>query len=140
MEIKHNSNKKVFVVLSRTHTKIWKQDFEPGAVPIEFSEDYVNREYVKVLNQYFSGRKRSKLDPAFAKRVSSELVGFDHIYLAGDGKGKASAVLNLASYLREHHHNIAKGIRSIKDIDASNMSDGELLAVARKMVVHDLGD
>jgi len=140
MEANHSSNSKVFVVLSRTHTKIWKQDFEPGAVPLEFSEEYVNREYKKVLNQYFSGRNRSKLDPAFAKRVASELVGFNHIYLAGDGKGKASAVHNLASYLKEYQQNIAKSIRAIENIDASNMSDGELLAVARKMVVHDLGD
>ena len=90
------------------------------------------------MSQYFSGRNRSKLDPHFVEKVSLELKGFEHIYLAGGGKGKASAVHNLASYLKEHHQDIASKIRAIEDIDAENMSDGELLAVARRMVVHDL--
>ena len=65
-------------------------------------------------------------------------MGFERIYLAGGGKGKASAVHNLASYLKTHHHLVAQHIRAIADIDAENMSDGELLAEARKMVIHDL--
>lgn len=138
MEVNHNVGGKVFVVLSRTHTKIWKHNFDSGATPISFSETYINKDYKKMMNQFFSGRNRSKLDPHFVEKVSQELKGFDHIYLAGGGKGKASAVHNLASYLKEHHHDIASSIRAIEDIDAENMSDGELLAVARKMVVHDL--
>lgn len=138
MDVNHNSGGKVFVVLSRTHTKIWKHSFEPGAIPISFSETYVNKDYKKMLNQFFSGRNRSKMDPHFIKRVAHELVGFDHIYLAGGGKGKASAVHNLASYLKDHDPNIAKNIHAIQDIDAQNMTDPELLAEARKMVVHDL--
>lgn len=138
MESNSALHSKVFVVLSRTQVKIWKGNFESGAIPIEFAEDFVSRDYKKVINQYFSGRNRSKLDPQFAERVSHELIGFDHLYLAGGGKGKASAVHNLATYLKAHHPNISKGIRAIKDIDASNMSDGELLATAREMVQHDL--
>ena len=138
MDVNRKSGDKVFVVLSRTHTKIWKHSFEPGAVPIAFSETYIDKDYKKMLSQYLSGRNRSKLDPHFVEKVSLELKGFDHIYLAGGGKGKASAVHNLASYLKEHHHEIAANIRAIEDIDAENMSDGELLAVARKMVIHDL--
>ena len=138
MESNHAAGTKVFVVLSRTHTRIWKGNFESGAIPIAFSEEFVSRDYKKVINQYFSGRNRSKLDPQFAEKVAHELLGFDHIYLAGGGKGKASAVHNLATYLKAHHPNIAKSVRAIKDIDASNMSDGELLAVGREMVVHDL--
>ena len=138
MESNHAAGTKVFVVLSRTHTRIWKSNFESGAIPIAFSEEFVSRDYKKVINQYFSGRNRSKLDPQFAEQVAHELLGFDHIYLAGGGKGKASAVHNLAAYLKAHHPNIAKSVRAIKDIDASNMSDGELLAVGREMVVHDL--
>ena len=34
MDVNRKSGDKVFVVLSRTHTKIWKHSFEPGAVPI----------------------------------------------------------------------------------------------------------
>ena len=131
-------NRKVFVVLSRTHTKIWKDDFEPGAKPENISEEFVGREYKKVLNQFFSGRNRSTLDPHFAEEVAKELASFERIYLAGGGKGKASAVHNLASYLKTHHHLVAQHIRAIADIDAENMSDGELLAEARKMVIHDL--
>ena len=138
MDIIHTLTNKVFVVLSRTHTKIWKGNFEPGSVPTSLAESHKDKDYRKVLNQFLSGRNRSKLDPHFAEKVALELKGFDYIYLAGGGKGKASAVQNLATYLREHHHEMAKKIRAIQDIDAENMSDGELLAVARKMIIHDL--
>ncbi len=138
MDAAHTPTHKVFVVLSRTHTKIWKGSFEAGSIPTSFAEAHKDKDYRKVLNQFLSGRNRSKLDPHFAEKVAFEIKGFDYIYLAGGGKGKASAVHNLASYLRDHHQEIAKGIRAIQDIDAENMSDGELLAVARKMVVHDL--
>jgi len=129
---------KVFVVLSRTETKIWKENFEPGTLPHSFAEEYVNKDYKKTMNQFFSGRNRSKLDPAFAEKVAQELIGFDRIYLAGGGKGKASAVHNFATFLQNRHHLIAEHIHGIEDVDASNMSDGELLAVARKMVARDL--
>ena len=138
MENHEGPGRKIFVVLSRTHTKIWKDDFSPGSVPMTISEDYVDKDYRKMMSQYFSGRNRSKLDPQFIAKVYPELKGFDRIYLAGGGKGKASAVHNLATFLKEHHADIAKNIRAIKEIDASGMSDGELLAAARNMVIHDL--
>jgi len=138
VDIIHTPANKVFVVLSRTHTKIWKGSFEPGSIPTALTQSHKDKDYRKVLNQFLSGRNRSKLDPQFAEKVAHELKGFDYIYLAGGGKGKASAVQNLATYLREHHHEMAKKIRAIQDIDAENMSDGELLAVARKMIIHDL--
>ena len=138
MNMKQNPDHKVFVVLSRTHTKIWKDNFEPGAVPLSLAEDYVDRDYKKVINQYFSGRNRSQLDPMFAEKIAQELNGFENIYFAGGGKGKASAVHNFATFLKSRHHLIAEHIRAIEDIDAENMSDGELLAVARQMVTQDL--
>ena len=130
-------DRKVFVVLSRTETKIWKEHFEPGTLPHSFAEEFVNKDRKKMMNQFLSGRNRSKLDPNFAEKVAQELIGFDRIYLAGGGKGKASAVHNLATFLKEHHHLIAENIHGIEEIDASNMSDGELLAIARKMVSQD---
>ena len=90
------------------------------------------------MDQFLSGRGRAKLDPVFTEKVCAQLQGFDHIYLAGGGKGKASAVKNLAKYLQEHHPEIAHNIKAVLDIDAENMSDGELLATARNAVVHDL--
>ena len=127
MESNSALHSKVFVVLSRTQVKIWKGSFESGAIPVEFAEEFVSRDYKKVINQYFSGRNRSKLDPQFAERVSHELIGFDHLYLAGGGKGKASAVHNLATYLKTHHPNISKGVREIRDIDALRFLASQLI-------------
>jgi hypothetical protein len=138
MESNQNSNRKVFVVLSRTHAKIWKDNFEPNSVPITISKPSINPEYRKMLNQYFSGRKRGELDPQFAQKIADELVDVGALYLAGGGKGKASAVQNFASYLRDHHHEIASHIRKIEDIDAENMTDGQLLAEMRKILDHEL--
>ena len=134
----NQNEKKIFVVLSRTDTKIWKNDFNSGAIPITFVEEFVNRDYKKIINQYFSGRNRSKMDPQFVERVAKELIGFDRIYFAGGGKGKASAVNNLTAYLRAHQPLLAKNIRAIKDIDASHMTDNELLAMARQLEDADL--
>ena len=138
MESNSTPDTKVFVVLSRTQTKIWKGRFESGTTPLSFEEDFVSRDYKKVINQYFSGRNRSKLDPKFAERVAHELVGFHRIYLAGGGNGKSSAIHNLASFLMSHHPAEAKNIRCIEDMDASHMSDNELLAAARKFENADL--
>ena len=138
MESDQNSNHKVFVVLSRTHAKIWKNNFEPNSVPTTLSEIPVSKEYRKMINQYFSGRNRGKLDPQFAQKLADELKDAGGIYLAGGGKGKASAVHNFATYLKEHHHNIASNIRKIEDIDAQNMTDGQLLAEMRKILDHEL--
>ena len=138
MESNQNSNRKVFVVLSRTHAKIWKDNFEPNSVPITISKPSINPEYRKMLNQYFSGRKRGELDPQFAQKVADELIDASALYLAGGGKGKASAVHNFATYLREHHNAIASHIRKIEDIDAENMTDGQLLAEMRKILDHEL--
>jgi len=138
MESNQNSNNKVFVVLSRTHAKIWKNNFEPNSVPITISKPSINPEYRKMLNQYFSGRKRGELDPKYAKQVADELVDAGALYLAGGGKGKASAVHNFASYLRDHHSGIASQIRKIEDIDAENMTDNQLLAEMRRILDHEL--
>jgi len=51
MESNHAAGTKVFVVLSRTHTRIWKSNFESEAIPIAFSEEFVSRDYKKVINQ-----------------------------------------------------------------------------------------
>ena len=138
MESNQNSNHKVFVVLSRTHAKIWKNNFEPNSVPITISKPSIDPEYRKMLNQYLSGRKRGKLDPQFAQKVANELKDAGDLYLAGGGKGKASAVHNFATYLRDHHQSIASRIRKIEDIDAENMTDGQLLAEMRKILDHEL--
>ena|ERR1035437_1069105 len=138
MESNQNSNHKVFVVLSRTHAKIWKNNFEPNSVPITISKPSIDPEYRKMLNQYFSGRKRGELDPQFAQKVADELKDAGGLYLAGGGKGKASAVHNFAAYLRDHHHDIASKIRKIEDIDAENMTDGQLLAEMRKILDREL--
>ena len=138
MESHQNSSHRVFVVLSRTHAKIWKNNFEPNSVPITITKPSINPEYRKMMNQYFSGRKRGELDPQFAQKVAEELKDTGPIYLAGGGKGKASAVHNFATYLGEHHHNIASQIRKIEDIDAENMTDGQLLAEMRRILDHEL--
>jgi hypothetical protein len=131
-----NSGKKVYVVLSRTHAKIWKNEFDPGSEPIIISGPHMGHEKKKLVEQFLNGRFKGGFNPKLGAEIAHELHGFDEIYLAGGGKGKANAVLNFTTFLRSHNRELAERIRRVQDINAESMSEGELLAVAREMITH----
>ena len=134
----HGSNRRVFVVLAKDKAKIWKDNFEPNALPITITDDYVDSEYRKETNQFWSGRNRSQLNPQFAQKIAHEISGYGHIYLVGSGKGKASARQNFLNYLKDHHMGTGLAVAEVLDLDVENMTNGELLSEARKMVFREV--
>lgn len=129
---------KVFIALSRTHAKIWENEFEPHSKPISIVEPSSDHKYNKVVDQFLDGRTKYKLDPHYAEKISAHLVGIDKIYLVGGGKGKASAMKNFVTFLEERHPEISSHVHQTLDIDEENFSDPEMLALARKMSEKDI--
>jgi hypothetical protein len=128
--------KKVFVAISRTHARVWSHGLEPhDDGPIVIDEPSVNVEYQNILNKFFNGRNRSLMSASFAERVLAQVQQADELFLVGAGKGKASAVGNFISYLRKQHPQFAEKVRRIETVDLENLTEGELMAVGRKMML-----
>ncbi len=52
-------HKKVFVVISRNHARVWTDGLEPHTSPVVLEEQSVSTEYRTILNKFFNGRDRS---------------------------------------------------------------------------------
>ena len=128
--------KKIFVAISKNHARVWAHGLEPhDDGPIVIDEPSVNVEYQNILNKFFNGRNRSLMSASFAERVLAQVQQADELFLVGAGKGKASAVGNFISYLRKQHPQFAEKVRRIETVDLENLTEGELMAVGRKMML-----
>ena len=127
--------KKIFVAISKNHARVWAHGLEPHTKPEIVDEPNINAEYQTILNKFFNGRNRSLMSAAFAERVLAQVQQADELFLVGAGKGKASAVGNFVSYLRKQHPHFAEKVRRIETVDLENLSEGELLAAGRKMML-----
>ena len=126
-------HKKVFVVISRNHARVWTDGLEPHTSPVVLEEQSVSTEYRTILNKFFNGRDRSQLSPAFAEQIVTAIDGVGELYLVGAGKGKASAVANFVSYLRKQHPQTAERVRRIETLDIPNMTEPEIMAEGRRL-------
>jgi hypothetical protein len=127
--------KRVFIAISRNHARIWAHGLEPHTKPEVIEEIPTKREYRKILNQFFNGRNRSTSTPSFTSKLYSQVREADEIFLVGAGKGKASALGNFVTHLRKYHPKVAERIRRIEKLDIEKMSDAELMASGRKMLL-----
>ncbi len=125
--------RKVLVVISRNHARVWLDGVEPHTAPLVIEDDVINPEYRTILNKFFNGRDRSLLSPAFAERVAIAIREVDELYLVGSGKGKASAVANLVSYLRKRHPHLAECVRRVETLDIANLSEAEIMTEGRRL-------
>jgi len=106
--------KRVFVAIARNHARVWAHGLEPHTKPEVIEEAPVNREYRKIINQFFNGRNRSTSTPSFTSRLYAQVRDAEEIYLVGAGKGKASALGNFVTHLRKYHPKVAEHVRRIE--------------------------
>jgi len=126
-------SRKVLVVMSRNHARIWANGLEPHTKPEIVEESYTSPEAKGVLNKFFSGRDRSQLTPAFAEKLTTHLKGADEIYILSAGKGKSDSAANYLTYLKQHHAEVAGHIRKVEHRDITRLTEGEILAAGRKL-------
>ena len=125
--------RRVFIAISKNHARVWTHGLEPHTPPEIIEELRTNREYRKILNQFFNGRDRSTSTPSFTSKLYAKVRDAEEIYLVGAGKGKASALGNFVNHLRKYHPKVAEHVRRIEKLDLENMSEAEIMAAGRKM-------
>ena len=126
------SNKFIVVTLTKDEAKVWSTGLEKTSKPEKISAVDNNRHHHKLRQQ--QRHKGPRLDPeskAFFESVATVCKSAAEILLLGHGSGKADAVHNFQSYLKEKHQDLAKKIVGVIEADVAHMTEPQVLAEAR---------
>ncbi len=78
-------------------------------------------------------RGQEKPDPnSFFAPIAAALKGAGQILLVGSGKGNASEMEQFAKWLHQHHPELSHQVLGRMVVDQAHLTEGELLAAARK--------
>ena len=122
----------IVVAISREEARIWKTGLEPHTHPETLhSSEEITHHRVSAAHQ-LSGRNSENLNPEYFESISEAISGAEEILLIGHGKGKANSMLNLIQYLERKHSDLARRVVDSLDTDLENLSEGEILALARE--------
>jgi hypothetical protein len=126
------SNKLAVVAMTRDEAQIWKTGLDPGTHPEKVkAPDEGIHHHVRTA-QFHSGHDSDHMRPEYYEEIAQALKDFGRILLLGHGKGKASATLHLVQYLERKHPDQAKKVVDSLETDLENLSEGQILAIARK--------
>lgn len=126
------SNKFIVITITKDEAKVWSTGLERSSKPEKISAVDNNRHHHKLRQEI--RHKGPGLNPeskAFFESVSSACKSASEILLLGHGNGKADAVHNFQSYLKEKHQDLAKKIVGIIEADVAHMTEPQVLAEAR---------
>ena len=70
---------------------------------------------------------------SYFEEVASNLEGAEKVLLFGSGQGSSSAMDQFVAWLGEHHPHLAERIAASVVVDASHLTEGQLLAKAREI-------
>lgn len=128
------TNKFIVVAITRDEARVWRSGLEPKTHP-ELIHPPEDRILHHVRTAEFRGGHYSDLpSPEYYESISQAMKGAERILLVGHGKGKASAALRLTQYLERKHPDQAMQVVDSLDTDLLNLSEGEILALARNWV------
>ena len=132
--------RKAFVVLSLTQTKIWKGAFDGSAIPQTIYErrsipkTFIARNFnLLELQKKFVSTVTLNFDTSYTKRIARSLAGAEQVYVVARGKRRYAALSTFTNYLVEHDSFCHTKIHCLGDINADDLGERELLALARKM-------
>lgn len=129
------TNKLAVVALTRGEAQIWKLGIEPGTHPDLIAPPETDHERDLHRVQKSGGRDKGRSDPEYFEEIVQSLKGFGRILLFGHGEAKGNESLQLKEFLEKKHPEIAKTIVDTLRVDLENLSEGEILALARKWVL-----
>lgn len=126
-------NKKfVVVAISRDEARVWNAGIDPESPSLEFHRPHENAEYRKTREMRDGGRFEDRVDPEYFESIVHAVAGAEQILLVGHGKGKSSWMLLLVQYLERKHPALAAKVVDAVDADLENLTDGQVLALARE--------
>jgi ligand-binding sensor protein len=129
------TGKLVVAVVTRHETRIWATDAAKGEAPNVVETLPVGHKHDREA-QHHGGHDSSKSDKPYYESISAALAGAGEILLIGHGHGKGNSMVQLVQHLERHHSDVARKIVGAIDENIAAMSDGELLAAARKWYDH----
>lgn len=153
MHVHKNEEKKAFVVIEKSRTRIWEGAFEeksrpfviwdPRSIPrstlIEQpmpTSNYDNRDAAgaaKPTFHFLVGWMRPSLDLKYAERIYHHIKHFDHIYLVGGGYGWWSGGNNFISFMNKVHPKHGLLIEYQRFFRITDFPEKKLLKIAREM-------
>lgn len=126
------TKKFIVITLTQEEAKIWATGLERSSKPEKISAIDNNRHHHKLRQEL--RHKGPGLNPeskAFFENLSEVIKPASELLLLGHGEGKADAVHNFQSYLKEKHQDLAKKIVGVIQVDVSHMTEPQVLAEAR---------
>jgi len=135
-----SSERKAFVVISRTETKIWKGEFSARAVPqtiyeqSAFPSTFTGRRFSpRQMQRRLFDKITANLDSDYSQRISRSLRGAEEVYIVGSGKRKKAILNQFMNHLAKSQYRGSSKIHSVSNVDAEGLSKRELMALARMM-------
>ena len=126
------SNKFVVVTITKDEAKVWATGLEKKSKPEKISAIDNNRHHHKLRQQ--QRHKGPGLDPEskdLFEKLSEVIKPASELLLLGHGEGKADAVHNFQSFLKEKHQDLSKKVVGVIEADVAHMTEPQVLAEAR---------
>jgi hypothetical protein len=77
------------------------------------------------------------VDHAYLEQIAQSLAGADAVLLLGHGHGESDVRTLLLRHLQHRHPDLLQRIVAIETVDASALTDHQLLALAREHFGHE---
>ena len=126
----------VVVAITREEARVWKTGVKPGTKPEKIyapSEDI--HKHMRV-GQHHKGHDTDHDSQKFYESIAKSVADAGEILIIGHGKGKASASLKLIQAWERRHSDLAKKVVDAMDSDLQNLTEPQILAIAREWIEH----
>lgn len=122
----------LLVVIDHREAKIYRTEFH-GTVPQQIApyDPHGFGLHLRSHTEETDGMRRPEVN-GFYDAVAATLRGADQILIFGSGTGENSAMEHLLADLKQNHRDVAKLIVGSIVVDTHHLTDGQLLAQARK--------
>lgn len=122
------------VAITQDECRVWKAGLAPNTAPLIIKpEVFVGKKQFRRANDGEShrGHDVDKFGKVYLESISVNLAGAKEILVITHGTGKSNALGTFTDYLDSHHSDLSKGIIGHIEADLSNMTDSQILALAR---------
>ena len=131
---KDEESELTLVVITQDECRIWKAGLAPNTAPLIIKPKvFVGKKQFRNANDGEShrGHDVDKFGKVYLESISLVLAGAKEILLITHGTGKSNAFGAFKGHIDSHHADLAKQVVGHIEADISNMTDAELLALAR---------
>ncbi len=122
----------LLVVLDHREARVYRTEIK-GAVPERITpfDPHGYGAHLHTSDEHTDG-KSQPAPKSYYEAIAKTLRGAEQILLYGSGTGKSSAMEQLVADLTEHHADVAGKIIGTVKVDASHITENQLLAKARE--------